>query len=117
MSDLGATHWHWIRPVRRVVRKAEHNFPAVKANTYYGHPWPSWDGVSVDFWGPGGRGDPIATQTGYRLRQFLMQLPDAPYIRHTIFLHELWTSWGGTTRWNKADHSGDLRHLHVTYWK
>ena len=71
----------------------------------------------MDFWGAGGRGDPLGQQTGEEIRRFLMGLPRGPAIRHTILGHELWTSWGGYSDWNADDHSGRLRHLHVTYWK
>jgi hypothetical protein len=43
--------------------------------------------------------------------------PGPPIIRHTILEHDLWTSFGGFSTWTADDHSGALRHLHVTYWK
>jgi hypothetical protein len=46
-----------------------------------------------------------------------MNLPGEPHLRHTIWRHQLWTSWGGYSYWARDDHAGDLRHLHVTYWK
>lgn len=50
------------------------------------------------------------------LRRFLRNLPGQPMIRHTILDHQLWTSWGGYSWWRADDHTGALRHLHVTYW-
>jgi hypothetical protein len=114
---LGPTRYNWTDPVRRNVTAVLARWPHVTANTYVAHPWPGWGPYSVDFWGPGGRGDAIARQTGYEIRDFLMQLPHGPAIRHTIYRHQLWTSFGGYSYWSAPDHSGQLRHLHVTYWK
>lgn len=72
---------------------------------------------SVDFWGAAGRGEPIPGSVPYEIRDFLMNLPGEPLIRHTIIDHELWTSWGGYSTWRADDHTGNLRHLHVTYYK
>lgn len=92
------------------------DFPDVTANTYVDHPWPGWDGRSVDFWGPGGRGHAIDVMDGYNIRRRLMRKPGEPHIRHWIYRHTLWTSFGGYQHWEPDDHSFGLRHLHVTYW-
>lgn len=112
----GATRYHWRDDVRRNVRLVLAHWPHLTANTYVCHPWCGWADLSVDFWGSGGRGDPIPEKAGYEVRRFLMRLPGHPLIRHTIYKHTLWTSWGGYSRWGRDDHSGDVRHLHVTYW-
>jgi hypothetical protein len=114
---LGPTRYYWVPPVKRNVHRVLERYDHVTANTYVGHPWPGWMRYSVDFWGPGGRGDAINKELGFEIRHYLMQLPGPPYIRHTIFLHQLWTSFGGASYWSANDHSGELRHLHVTYWK
>jgi hypothetical protein len=98
------------------VRRVERRYPWTTQNTYFGHPWSGWDGQSFDVWGAGGRGTAISLALGYEVRAFLMQLPGAPYIRHTIYLHSLWTSYGGYSYWAPDDHDGWLRHVHVTYW-
>jgi hypothetical protein len=116
-GGLGATRWRWRRDVRRRVRLLSARFPQAKANTYVCHPWCGWGRVSVDFWGPGGRGDPIDKQLGQELLQTARALPGPPYLRHTIYLHQLWTSFGGYSLWRKDDHSDELRHVHLTYWK
>lgn len=113
----GATRYHWTPEVSAVVQRVLNEFPTVTANTYVCHPWCGWAPVSVDFWGSGGRGDPIPEATGYRLRRFLMQLKGRPFIRHTIFEHQIWTSWGGYSFWTRNDHTGPLRHVHVTYYR
>jgi hypothetical protein len=114
--SLGPTHFRWRADVQEVVLKIHRNFPNVRCNTYEGHPWPGWDGRSIDVWGLGGRGDPIPAHTGHAVKQFLRDLRGAPFIRHHIYLHELWTSFGGYSTWISNDHSLSLRHLHVTYW-
>ncbi len=115
-GGLGATHWNWRPDVAEVVHQVERKFPTVKANTYTNHPWVGWDRQSVDFWGLGGRGDPIDYRDGLAVRAYLMGLPGAPHIRHTIYMNKLWTSWGGYSYWAPMDHRGWLRHLHLSYW-
>jgi hypothetical protein len=116
-AGLGATHYRWRADVARTVQQVHRRFSPISANTYVAHPWPGWSHVSVDYWGPGGRGDPIREDIGREIREFLFDLPGAPMIRHTIFQHQLWTSYGGVSYWRPDDHSGALRHLHVTYWR
>jgi hypothetical protein len=114
--ELGATHWN-VRPdVRRLAENAVRRVGPASWNTYEGHPWPGWDAVSVDFWGPAGRGAPIRWDVALAIRRYLMNRPGEPYIRHTILGHTLWTSFGGESIWTPNDHSGHLRHLHVTWW-
>jgi hypothetical protein len=113
----GATRWRYRPDVALIVHKVENIWPHVRANTYVCHPWCGWADVSVDFWGNEGRGDALPAQLGPKIRAYLMQLPGLPVIRHTIWEHQLWTSWGGTSFWSRDDHSGNLRHLHVTYWR
>lgn len=112
----GATRYNWRPDVKTVVNKVLHRFPRVTANTYVCHPWCGWTDQSVDFWGVGGRGSPLPEDTGLEIRRYLMNLPGEPFIRHTIFEHALWTSWGGYSLWSPNDHNGALRHLHVTYY-
>ena len=115
-SHLGPTHFTWRPDVKEIVQLVLRRFPRVTANTYVDHPWPGWDGQSVDFWGPRGRGDAIGLEDGREIRKLLMNLPGKPDIRHTIYRHRLWTSFGGSSYWRPEDHSKRLRHLHVTYW-
>lgn len=116
MADLGATHWRWDSDVLEIVSMVLDTFDGVTANTYEDHPFPGWDGRSVDFWGMWGRGSPLGFTTAARIRRMLMVIPGRPYIRHTILRHRIWTSWGGYSFWTPDDHAGDLQHLHVTYW-
>lgn len=112
----GATRYHWSPEVEAVVKKIKHRWPAVTVNTYVCHPWCGWARLSLDVWGAGGRGDPLPEHRGPEIRHFLMELPGKPMIRHTIWEHQLWTSWGGYSLWRRDDHTGALRHLHVTYY-
>jgi hypothetical protein len=112
----GATRYNFRPDVSAIVQQVKRTFPGVSANTYVCHPWCGWADQSVDFWGPGGRGDPLLGQRAYRLRSFLMNLQGLPLIRHTILDHQIWTSWGGYGVWTANDHTGELRHLHVTYY-
>jgi hypothetical protein len=116
-GGLGATRWRWRPSVRREVARLLAAHPQARANTYICHPWCGWGRVSVDFWGPGGRGDPIDLHTGYAILRDAMYHPGAPFLRHTIYLHQLWTSFGGYSDWRADDHSEASRHVHLTYWK
>lgn len=112
----GATHYHWDPDVANVVQRLRKEFPAITANTYTCHPWCGWAGRSVDVWGRGGRGDSIGRELGQSSLDFLFNLSYGPWMRHWIFEHTIWTSWGGKSRWSADDHSGRLRHVHVTYY-
>lgn len=99
-----------------VARSIGKRFPSVTYNTYRGHPWPGWDGRSIDVWGKDGRGDPIPLQLGHEVLRHVWNLDFGPWLRHYIYLRTLWTSFGGESVWHARDHSGNLRHLHLTYW-
>jgi hypothetical protein len=115
VSGEGATRWHWDFDVGRVVHRTLSRFPRVTANTYVCHPYCGWADRSVDFWGAGGRGDPLPRHLADTLRDFLFNMPGDPQMRHYILNHTIWTREVGYLRWRRDDHSGDLRHLHVTY--
>lgn len=111
----GATRYHWDRDVANVVQLVLSRFPRLTANTYVCHPYCGWGHRSVDLWDRGGRGDPVPRDLGLASVNFLFNLTEGPLIRHYIFEHTLWTSFGGKSYWAADDHSGDLRHVHVTY--
>jgi hypothetical protein len=116
-APLGATHYGWTRDVRREVEQALAAFPQLSANTYKNHPWPGWDDVSVDYWSWQGRGYPAPMDVLENCRDYVLSHVSHRAVRHWILGHTLWTSFGGFSYWAPADHSGRLRHLHVTYWK
>jgi len=116
-GGLGATRWRWSPAVSVLVEQALSRHPSATANTYVCHPWCGWGRFSVDFWGPEGRGDPIDPETAVSIREFLLTRTGPPFIRHWIYQHTLWTSFGGFSVWSANDHSGRLQHLHVTYWR
>jgi hypothetical protein len=115
MTVLGRTHHRWRPEVRAVVDQLHRRFPQVECNTYIDHPWPGWDGLSVDVWGEGGRGDPLQGDVGWRIVRYLMRLPGKPLIRHIIYEHSLWRDISGWSYWAPEDHSGALKHVHITY--
>lgn len=114
---LGATHYTWRRDIDALVHKLLNRYPRLTANTYIDHPWPDWDYVSVDVWGPGGRGDAIPDDLVRPSLHLLQAGPALTPIRHYIHHHILWTSFGGRSVWVPNDHSGRRRHLHVTWWR
>ena len=99
----------------RLVQLHLKRFPQLTANTYIDHPWPGWDGLSVDFWGSGGRGSAIPGHLAWPSIRFQMRQAGKPDIRHIIYEHSLWTPWGGWQWWDPDDHSGRLRHVHITF--
>jgi hypothetical protein len=116
ISGLGKTRYKWAPEVERVVHRALIRIPSITANTYVCHPWCGWGRWSVDFWGALGRGHAIRQADAEDTLQYLFNLPGHPFIRHYIFEHSLWTSFGGESYWTPNDHSGELKHLHITYW-
>lgn len=113
----GATTHNWTPAISTTVQSVLTRWPGVTANSYVCHPWCGWSRYSVDFWGRGGRGDPIGHDTAMEIWHFLFNLNRGPSIRHAIHRHWLWTDWGGYSTWTRDDHSGRLQHLHVTYWR
>lgn len=109
-------HRNWRPDVMQVVREIEAKFPAVECITYIDHPWPGWDGQSLDVWQDSATWTPAPRQILEVVRKYAMGRQGGPFIRHTILGHHLWTSFGGRSRWEPDDHSGGLRHLHITYW-
>lgn len=113
---LGRTHYSWRPDVGGVVAELRRAFPGVTVNTYVDHPYPGWDGRSLDVWGSGGRGDPLSVGTGLRVLAWLFNKRGAPHIRHWIFMHTIWLASSGATAWPSDDHDSSLRHVHVTYF-
>lgn len=116
LISLGATHYNWRLDVEKLVHSYLRKYPNITANTYKDHPFPGWDERSVDFWGPGGRGDPIGKQVGRRVFADLVGGDPGMSLRHSIYLHRWWTEWAGWLSWNANDHSGKLRHVHATFY-
>lgn len=114
--ELHSVHYDWRPDVEQVVNHLHKLYGPLNIYTYVDHPWPGWDGRSFDVWGKGGLLDPLSREVGRQIRDHLMHLPWGPFIRHTIWRHSLWTSFGGYSEWTANDHSGVYRHLHVTYW-
>jgi hypothetical protein len=121
-SGIGRTLHTWDKDVERLVHRVHQRFGRVTTNTYSCHPFcgppgnrQGWARRSIDVWGAGGRGDALPPLKAQLILDFLFTMPDGPLIRHYILEHDLWTRWGGHTGWAANDHSGRLRHVHVTY--
>lgn len=116
MSELGATHYRFSARVDVLIQQLISKGLRFSANTYRDHPWPDWDRFSVDFWGARGRGWPIGLETGHEIVRHVYEVRHEFRLRHYIYRHTLWTSFGGFSTWPSEDHSGDERHVHVTLW-
>jgi hypothetical protein len=132
----GATHFGWRQDVADLVARVEFEFSGLTAgNTYFDHPivWPQFsffdlDFVSVDFWGPGGRGHTIDFDVGEAIDNFVWFDPFPPFIRYRIWQGELLTippHLIGTGEFfvepygNPFDTFSDdvhERHIHFTFW-
>lgn len=123
-TELGPTLYRWRPDVSANLQSCLNQLGPATGNTYRHHPrllyrlFPgvAWSRLSYDIWGPQGRGDPLPIPFGVSSINFHLGLSAGPRIRHMIWRHALWTSWGGWSVWNEDDHSGELRHFHVTYW-
>lgn len=114
-EGLGATHWG---VEGYIAERADAIAAAVGGswNTYYGHgePGGSWESVTFDVWGPGGRGDPLdsggidtaasmgigysdimyAIANGYMYRGEWFPFPEDPHYDHTHLSYGGDGSWG-----------------------
>ena len=121
-SGQGATRHVWDDDVRAVVHRIRSRFSAVTTNTYDCHPFcgpagnrQGWSRRSIDVWGTGGRGDALSHDLSRSIARFLFDLPGQPLIRHMIVEHDFWLRGAGWLTWSRDDHTGALRHVHVTY--
>jgi len=114
-SGLGRTLYTWDRDVERVVHRIRRRYPQTSVNTYECHPFCGWEHRSLDVWGSAGRGDALPPLLSQRVLDFLFEMPGDPQIRHWILGHRLWVDGRGYLPWPADDHTGRLRHVHVTY--
>jgi hypothetical protein len=114
-SGEGATLYEWDPDVLLVVQRTLNRFSTATGNTYECHPYCGWERRSLDVWGAGGRGDPLPRDLSRSVLRFLLNMPGEPLIRHYILEHTLWVRGKGYFNWPANDHSGRLRHVHVTY--
>lgn len=125
------TNWNWAPFVHARVKRALKAHPNATANTYWDHPpdtqvprrWPVdyYSRYSADFWGPGGRGDPINKQVGDRLYDSLFNSP-GPKIDWIIWQGRMWwrPATGGhgyqPAPWGPAGSDAQhMEHIHVTF--
>lgn len=114
MATFGPTSWAVREDVRAVANHVASRFGCTW-NTYLDHP-PGLhlDSVSVDFWGPGGRGDKLPADARRRIARYLRNRTAAPNWRwiingsHGQYPNgDRFTPPGGAA-WNAG-------HVHVTY--
>lgn len=108
------THWDVRRAAKRVANRLQNSL-ATRWNTYYDHPVGyALDDISVDFWGPSGRGDPITPSVGEKIcARLLGNIDDRP-IAWLIWNGRIWTPQNGWQPYNGW--SGMHKdHVHVTF--
>lgn len=112
---FGPTSWSWRADVERLAWRFARRY-SVAPNTYVDHP-PGMhlDTVSIDFWGPGGRGDFINRRTARHIVRRLRNRKKAPHFRWIIFDRVGWYP-DGTTFTPPGGDSWNAGHVHVTFW-
>jgi hypothetical protein len=111
---LGPTHYRVLPVLKRVADRIVSRVGGTW-NTYLDHPTGyHLDDISIDFWGPGGRGDPIGRLRGWRVSRRLIRLnrKGLPicYIR---WRHRIWHPRTGWYFFNPDGISHD-DHVHFT---
>jgi len=112
---FGATHWNVRRDVQSFAARVCRRF-GTSWNTYSDHPpGMALDHVSVDFWGPAGRGDHLNGRKIRRMARRCLRMSERPAIRWMIAERRIWTPDVG---WRRHDYrpSWDAGHLHITFW-
>jgi hypothetical protein len=116
--DDHPTHWDVLAPIERAAVECATRHGA-SWNTYWDHP-PGMmlDQQSIDFWGPGGRGDPIGIFRGFAVWGWLFYDPRPPLIEWIIWQGWIWQRSSGWD-WFSDDEPyadmGHFRHVHVTF--
>jgi hypothetical protein len=113
------TRYTWRQDVEEMIIRILSRFPDVRINTYVDHP-EGWglDTLSYDVWGPAGRGDPVGTDRGQKIFDYIFNDTVPPSINWAIFRGWLWSRAGGWARYgDSADTVTDSvheKHIHVT---
>jgi hypothetical protein len=68
--QLGGTTYNWAPWVEDRVRDIERNNEPTEPNTYTNHP--GGEPYSADFWGAGGRGDPVGAGQGDQIKSYIL---------------------------------------------
>jgi len=114
MGVFGATSWA-VRPdVRAVAQTVSRKF-GCSWNTYIDHPpGLGLDAVSVDFWGPGGRGDNLPPEKRRQIANYLKERTGFPRWRwiingnHGQYADGTRFTPPGGPLWNRG-------HVHITF--
>lgn len=118
-TEKHPTHYDWRADAKAVAREIVEKFD-VSVNTYFKHPpdyGRKFEFVSLDVWGPKGRGDPLDPAEGQRVWNYLWNRRGIGW-SWGIYKGR---SWGRIKGWDKAPSGppdsdpGHYRHLHITY--
>lgn len=112
---FGVTHYR-VRPdVARVANQVAARYGCTW-NTYEDHP-PGYDldAVSVDFWGPKGRGDFLGPRKRRRISRYIRNRSGGPRWRWVINSTKGYLPGGGRFT-PKGGAEWNAGHVHVTYW-
>lgn len=116
---LGRTHWdvrpHVATAARRVLRVADGSW-----NTYVDHGLPPAKGeaYTVDYWGPGGRGDPLREASGDAMCSWILGQHQVTPLRIVIWWSWIWLPGVGWHRYSgfQGSHGpGPDAHIHAGY--
>lgn len=117
--DRHPTHYDWRPDVEEVARELVEKFN-VSVNTYFKHP-PTYgrkfEFVSLDVYGPEGRGDPLDPAVGREVWKYLWNRPGI----HWAWGIYMGRSWGSVKGWGPAPPGPEdsdpehNHHIHITY--
>lgn len=116
---LGATHWNVHAPVRRAAEEVVRRFGG-SWNTYRRHGLPPARGehYTVDYWGPGGRGDPLPESTGDAMVAWILGQEEVIPVKILIWFGWIWlpnVGWRPYSGFQGNHGPGPDAHVHVGY--
>ena len=116
---LGATHWQVTDGTRTAANEVTRRFGGTW-NTYVGHGLPPARGeaYTVDFWDPGGRGDPLDEHRGDAMVGWILGQHQVKPVRILIWWSYIWTPGVGWKPYSgfQGNHGpGRDAHIHVGY--
>jgi hypothetical protein len=112
-EGLGATHYNLVDSVREKAN-AIASATGTKWNSYVGHGQlgGSSSDYTADFWGSGGRGDPLSASQGYKTASLALEKYNSnPSILYMIRQGEYWRG-GNWKPWPQDPHND---HTHISW--
>lgn len=117
--DMYPTHYSWEPSVEEVARELVEKFD-VSVNTYHLHPpgtKVNWEHVSLDVWGPKGRGHKLDPREGRKVWSYLWNRPGIRWA-WGIYEGKMWVRGRGWESSPPGPSDSDAEHnwhIHLSY--